>query len=449
MTWGRIYGPPFIFTCILSLQVDWSQGKTAPPYLPKQKTPCLLHTMQEQIFNYLDKQSETAVYLQREMVAIPALGPENGGQGEALKAEFLLTYLKHLGLTDIRELPAPDSRVENGQRPNLAAILPGSNQQETLWVISHLDVVPPGDSRLWNTDPFQLHREGDIISGRGVEDNQHGLVASLLALQALMQTSTKPRCNLGLLFVADEETGNKYGLDFVFRQHPELFQAEDRFLVPDFGTPDSKLIEIAEKSLLWLRFTVAGRQCHGSTPDKGLNSLLIASELILKLRSLYQLFNHSDDKFSPPWSTFEATKKEANVPNINTIPGQDIFYLDCRILPHYDVQEVLQASREMSGEVAQKYATEISMDIVHQESSPETPADAPLVSELLQAVAMVYNTQASPKGIGGGTVAAYPRKQGYPAAVWATLFGNAHQPNEYTSIQNMINDAKVMATLVL
>jgi len=405
--------------------------------------------MQQQIFNYLDKQAETAVSLQREMVAIPALGPENNGQGEALKAEFLLTYLKQLGLTDIRELPAEDSRVDGGRRPNLAAILPGSDPKQTLWIISHLDVVPPGESELWGTDPFRLHQDGDLIYGRGVEDNQHGLVASVLALQALLQTSAKPRCNLGLLFVADEETGNRYGLDFVFREHSDLFQPKDRFLVPDFGTPDSTLLEIAEKSLLWLRFTVAGRQCHGSTPDKGLNSLLIASELILRLRGLYDRFEASDDKFSPPWSTFEATKKEANVPNINTIPGKDIFYLDCRVLPRYDIQEVLQAARSLADEVAQKHGTEISIDIVHQESSPETPADAPLVTEIVQAVAEVYAVKAIPKGIGGGTVAAYPRKQGYPAAVWATLFGNAHQPNEYTSIHNMLNDAKVMTRLVL
>ena len=54
-----------------------------------------------------------------------------------------------------------------------------------------------------------------------------------------------------------------------------------------------------------------------------------------------------------------------------------------------------------------------------------------------------------PQGIGGGTVAAYARHNGYPAAVWATLPGNAHQPNEQTSIANIVQDAKVMAQLAL
>ena len=33
-------------------------------------------------------------------------------------------------------------------------------------------------------------------------------------------------------------------------------------------------------------------------------------------------------------------KKEANVPNINTIPGEDSFFMDCRILPQYSLDEV-------------------------------------------------------------------------------------------------------------
>ncbi|MCD6372386.1 MAG: M20/M25/M40 family metallo-hydrolase, partial [Thermococcus sp.] len=51
--------------------------------------------------------------------------------------------------------------------------------------------------------------------------------------------------------------------------------------------------------------------------------------------------------------------------------------------------------------------------------------------------------------IGGGTFAAYFRKLGIPAVVWATLDEMAHQPNEYAKIDNMVEDAKVMAALAL
>ena len=52
-------------------------------------------------------------------------------------------------------------------------------------------------------------------------------------------------------------------------------------------------------------------------------------------------------------------------------------------------------------------------------------------------------------GIGGGTVAAFFRRAGLPAAVWMTQTDTAHQPNEYCLISNIMTDAKVFACLYL
>ncbi len=404
--------------------------------------------MSEQIISFLEKEKDTVVELQKNLVSLPALGPENQGEGEKNKAEYLYDYLQKLPFQKLDLLPSEDKRVPSGQRPNIVAFLPGKDQKRTLWIISHLDVVPPGDLNLWDTEPFKLHQNGDYIFGRGVEDNHHGMVASILAARAFIYNNQIPKNNMGLLFVADEETGNKYGLDFIFREHDNLFNPEDAFLVPDFGTVDSSLVEVAEKSLLWLKFSLYGKQCHASTPEKGANTLLACSDLILKLRSLYQNFGNQNQMFSPACSTFEATKKEANVPNVNTISGKDVFYLDCRILPEYDLQEVIQVVKSICAEIEKEYQVKVEVEIVHQESSPPTQSDHPFVIELISKVSQVCQVQALAQGIGGGTVAAYPRKKGFPAAVWATLFGNAHQPNEFTSVQNIIKDAKVMSLVL-
>ncbi len=397
----------------------------------------------------LDHQGKAVVTLQKELVARPALGPDNGGSGEGEKADFLYQALKDLGISDLTVINAPDSRLATGVRPNIVARIPGRDQETTLWIVSHMDVVPPGESSLWHTDPFELSQDGDLIYGRGVEDNHHGLVASFLAAKTLVDSGTTPRTNLGLLFVADEETGNDYGLKFVLDHHEHIFGPNDRFLVPDFGTPDSGMVEVAEKSLLWLKFTLTGRQCHASTPGLGLNTFVATADLVLRLRQLYTRFDMADDRFDPPFSTFEATKKEANVPNVNSIPGRDVFYLDCRILPDIDLQDVLQAVDELSRETSETCGVTVNCDIVHRESSPPTPEDHPLIKELMQAVEAVVGHAPRPQGIGGGTVAALPRKKGYPATVWATLLGNAHQPNEHTSINSILQDAKVMTLLCL
>ena len=125
----------------------------------------------DDLFFTLDQQAEIVVDLQRKLTAIPALGPKNGGDGEKEKAEFLLAHLRSMGIEDIREFKAPDDNVSCGFRPNIAAIIPGKNRDKTLWVISHIDIVPPGDLELWDSDPYTLVRNGDTLIGRGVEDN--------------------------------------------------------------------------------------------------------------------------------------------------------------------------------------------------------------------------------------------------------------------------------------
>ena len=52
-------------------------------------------------------------------------------------------------------------------------------------------------------------------------------------------------------------------------------------------------------------------------------------------------------------------------------------------------------------------------------------------------------------GIGGGTVAAFFRRAGLPAVVWSKIEDTCHQPNEYTTVENMIGDAKVFANLFM
>jgi len=381
---------------------------------------------------------------QRQLVRRVAVGPDNHGPGEAEKAAYLMELLQRLGL-DVVDYPAPDDRVPGGQRPNLIATLPG-RRPEKVWVLSHLDVVPEGDRSLWRTPPFELHVEGDLLYGRGVEDNHHGIVSSLGAVRAFSEAGLVPERTIGLAFVSDEETGSQKGLAYLLAHHPELFSAQDLIIVPDAGAPDSTLIEIAEKSMLWLRLEVAGRQCHASKPDLGINTLRASAHAIVALEELAQQFNSLDPFFDPPRSTFEPTKIEANVDNVNTIPGLGVFYLDCRILPVYDLAQVLTAVQEITRGIELRWGVTITIEAIQSvQAPPATAAEAPVVQALQRAIQAVYGRQARPRGIGGGTVAAFFRRQGLPAAVWSTDPHTAHQPNEWVSLASLIGDAQVLA----
>jgi succinyl-diaminopimelate desuccinylase len=313
-----------------------------------------------------------------------------------------------------------------------------------------VDVVPPGDLTLWESDPYEVTVDGDRITGRGVEDNQHGIVISYFAVKAILELGLRPVRSVGLVMVADEETGSEYGLDYLLKNHGDLFSPEDLIIVPDAGNDSGTMIEVAEKSMLWLKFSVTGHQCHASTPHKGKNSLYGAARIIVALEKLKDTYKEEDPLFSPSLSTFEPTKKEANVPNVNTIPGRDVFYVDCRVLPRYGADEIIQAAEKIAGGVAEELDLAVAVEPVYrQDATNPTPADAPVVAALSRAISEVKGLEAVPMGIGGGTVAAFFRRAGLPAAVWETAPDTAHQPNEWCLISDLISDAKVLAHICM
>ena len=120
--------------------------------------------------------------------------------------------------------------------------------------------------------------------------------------------------------------------------------------------------------------------------------------------------------------------------------------MDCRILPSYTTDEVLRFIKEISQEIENRSEVRIDVNPVQRLEAPNpTPADAPVVRMLAMAIKAVTGKDASPMGIGGGTVAACFRQAGLPAAVWSTVSDTAHQPNEFCLISNIISDAKVFA----
>jgi len=251
-------------------------------------------------------------------------------------------------------------------------------------------------------------------------------------------------------YVSDEESGSKYGI-IPLLEKANVFRPNDVAIVPDSGTPDGSEIEVAEKSILWLQITTKGRQGHASTPEKALNAHRAALHLTLQLDEyLHSKYSAVDTLFEPPTSTFEPTKHELNVDNVNTIPGVDVQYFDCRILPRYPLGDVLEDVDLIKHRIEKEHGVDITIKAVQQEENtlPTSP-NSEVVEKLKISLKKLRRLNPKPIGIGGGTVALYFRRKGIPTAVWSTLDEMAHQPNEYCKIRNLIDDAKVFIHVAL
>lgn len=402
--------------------------------------------MSDSLVEHILKRQAAVVELQTALTAFAALGPENGGQGELDKAIFIEDWLARLG-GDLCHLDSTDERVPSGLRPNLIYRRAG-RQKRTLWLFGHLDVVPAGNLDAWDHDPWQVCQQDDFLYGRGVEDNQQAVCSMLILASALAELECETELSLGLVFMADEETGSRHGLKWLLNQPTTPFDIKDYYLVPDGGSPDGALMEIAEKAQLWLRFIVTGEQCHASMPERGRNSLVAASQLILDLNDLNTIFSRQNPLFEPPGSTFVPSKHECNVDAINILPGRDVFYLDCRLLPGLSPEAVLAKCSQITNRVAADYGVSIEVEIAHRQNATATSPQSPLVQALTRAIESIYNIKPAPCGIGGATVAAFLREAGFDAVVWSCIQNTCHQPNERSSIAATLRDAAVFASIL-
>jgi succinyl-diaminopimelate desuccinylase len=308
-----------------------------------------------------------------------------------------------------------------------------------IWIIAHTDVVPPGDG--WTTDPFTLKVEGNKVYGRGVNDNGIGIMSALIALKRIVDEELDINYRLKVGFLADEEAGSTYGLKYLISKG--VFKEGERALVPDSGSKIGDVIEIAEKGILWLKFITKGVQVHGSTPQKGDNAHLKAIRFANKLYDiLHERYNKVSTLFEPSISTFEPTMKEKNVDSINIIPGKDVHYWDCRILPEYTLEDILSTIEEVAIEF------DTTVEAVMKEEASKVDPDDWIVQKTVKAVRDELNVEPKLIGIGGGTFAGILRKIGVPSVVWHIGSETEHQPDEWELIDNYIKNASVMLNIL-
>src|ERR1700729_3562153 len=126
--------------------------------------------------------------------------PREAGPGERDCQLYLQKRLEALGFTtDLWEPDGPalyakyegrpganKGRTFEG-RPNLAGVLKGKGEGRSIMLTGHVDVVPPGASERWTSDPFAPVISEGFVRGRGTIDMKGGVACMLMAIKILKE----------------------------------------------------------------------------------------------------------------------------------------------------------------------------------------------------------------------------------------------------------------------
>ncbi len=404
-----------------------------------------------QLLQILRKKQGIAISLHRELMSCtPALNPEHGGIGEDEKANWIEAWLRNNGLCQVQCMDSQDQRVPRKLRPNLVAHYNPPNSECTLWIVTHMDVCASGPTELWESDPFILRVDGDILYGRGVEDNNQGIISALLLLDAIKELDAPPPIGLGLICSSAGLTDYSKGIEHILHKYPSLFKKNDLIIVPDYGSPSGDVIEIGEKLNIYVRIEVQGKEYHAGFCS-GVNAFEAAAFFITHLKSIQDKFSIPNPIFTPPTTTVTPTYCENSSTGYNHVPARFVFYLDIRLTPDFTLEPIIHELQLLASKVEKSYHVDFSITYtkkVNNNSACILSEKTSMVKALSKAINEELHVQPKYIGIGGCTMASSIRELNFPALVWSIQSAKKNQVNEHISLSGQIKQTCVLARLL-
>ena len=428
--------------------------------------------MNDALNHFIDMNRQNILDDLSAIVTVPSVSSDLSKVSEAL--DKVLELGRRMGFSAERLLDGQIGIVEIGEG------------NETVGILTHVDVVPAGDRDQWHTDPFQAVVRDGRIYGRGTLDDKGMIVASLYAMKAVKEQDIPLKKKIRLIIGTQEET-SWTDMEKYTRSYP----------LPDYGfTPDGEYpicnIEKGGADIM-MGFDISdevsglhlvsidcgqaanavpakasavlsdgseivayGRAVHSCQPEKGENALfalaekletmdLVPNKLLLLLRKMTAAFKDIYGRSVGLYSSSEYYCGEYVHRNVFSITifkaegSQCLVNINGRTAYGTSGDEVLDRFRQFAQAAGGTIKDCNILPAVFV--SKEKP--------FLQALASAYEDITGQKNeftlaYGGSYAKAMPN-----IVSWGPIFtgeeDTCHQPDEYISCKSLMDNAKIFA----
>jgi succinyl-diaminopimelate desuccinylase len=352
-------------------------------------------------------------------------------------SQLLLNEAKKLGLSaeifDGKAVLKGDDRP----RPNVVIDL-NKNSNTTLILLTHYDIVPPGEG--WTRDPFKLTVENGKAYGRGASDDKGGVVTCFGAL-AKLKDDELANTNVKLIVTCDEEVGGEGGIEYL----TDVVKIRgDAALVVDSGP---EYVSCGASGVIWGKILVRGRQGHAGYPHKAVNAIDEAIKIVSSLQQYKKKL--TTEKISklpaPPDSPKKNVWRRLSVTMIhagdkeNIIPGECDVRFDLRTLPDEDIEKVRVSTESFIKHEARKKGVDIDYQVIHVMPGYFTNPTHPLITSLNEATKKIGAEQLPVAADLGGNDGTYLAKVKIPVACFGPLREgtNYHGVDEFVHLKDL------------
>ncbi len=435
--------------------------------------------MKEVLNQLIEQYKEEMTETLAQLVQIPSvIDMESASDGAPFGAEI------RRALDKIMEL-GKNMGFEVKNYDGYAASIECPGEGKEIGILSHIDVVPPGNG--WKKEPFVPVIEDGKMFGRGTIDDKGPMLAALYAMKAVRESGLPVSHHVKHIIGCDEETGHRCIRYYLTKEKgPDMgFSPDGMFSVihaekgilrfgikkewKDMDTSGLTLRKIQGGSVVnavpniarvWLSdqeepTEFCGVSAHAMQPWLGENALLPMIDFLRKQpfsdRSVTAFFENLYELFSDGWEGKNlgiacedqlSGKLTMNLGIINMEDNVCQVKVDIRCPVHVDLQTIWKTIRL----TCQRYGLET--ELFQMRDALYVPKDTELVQKLLGVYNEMMDAKEEPITIGGGT---YCRDVENFVSFGPVFPGEpelAHEADEFIDLEKLVTTAKLYAQAI-
>jgi acetylornithine deacetylase len=405
----------------------------------------------QKLLKTIDDSSDKAIKFLQQMIAIPSVTGD-----EARIQKFLSDHLTKAGLkvdmweTDWEQLKKhPGYRpVDRGYegRPNIVATLKGSGGGRSLLLNGHTDVIPVEGGN-WSDDPWSAKIKDGRIYGRGSCDMKSGVASHIMAVECILAAGLKPKGDVMINIVIDEEVSGHGTLDTVIRG----YKADAGIS----GETSGLAVQPACIGRIWFEIEIRGKPAGIQKRYEGISGIELGNKITKAVADLeakrvatvkHPLYPNALDSLPCIIGSFQAGGYPSAFPanallkgSIGTVPGED----------HEGVKRSLveQVARAAAADPWMKDHPPVVRFVGYDAQASEIPRNHPIVETVCKNYTEITGREPEISGRQGAADTRFLNLYGNTPTV---IFGPGstavmHADDEYVSIEDYITSIKVMA----
>lgn len=366
---------------------------------------------------------------------------------------FVGALTEHLGAVNLDHKTVADP--EYPDRSLVVVEVGDPEGEQTIAAISHSDVVGVGGQD-WDTNPWELHEDGDTWYGRGVCDTHGSGVAMLLALSrpGVKDALERAGKKASVIFTYDEEaTSAEFSMRGARLAAGALgvdpVVTGKYFIAGEPTEIDGVITPMRGHKGRWLANFVVDVEHSGHVSDLVQNALMAGANIVHEVGHYARMMKYGsgDDEeaqiFNPSHTTAQVSAADIKSGDFSTTPSKARFTVDMRTLPYVHDLRVKEMQDLIKNEAFQTEGAHVTLDVIKDAPGSLTPPESMIVGAAEKACGQ------SARGFNGGDEGRVMRLQ---AGLEGVTLGPgklsfAHMPNEQVSIQSVLKATDIYSVL--